>query len=78
MPNSIFLDTNTFFSGQPEIMALSEILLVNSVVWEVKQGYAQAVFRHLLPHPVAGTRTVHLHYASRRHYEHTDIDKVIY
>ena len=64
------------FSGQPEIMALSDMLGVNCIVWEVKQGYAQAVFRHLHPHPIAETRTVHLHYASQRHYEYTDIPKV--
>ena len=59
-------------------MALSEILHVNSVVWEVHQGYAQAVFRHLPQQPVPVTNTVHLHYASRRHYEYTDIPKVLY
>ncbi len=66
------------FSGQPEIMALSNMLGVNCIVWEVlvKQGYVQAIFRHLHPHPIAETRTVHLHYASQRHYEYTDIPKV--
>ena len=66
------------FSGRQEIMALSNMLGVNCVVWEVKQGYAQAVFRHLHLHPIAETRTVlvHLHYASQRHYEYTDIPKV--
>jgi hypothetical protein len=64
------------FSGRQEIMALSNMLGVNCIVWEVKQGYAQAVFHHLHPHPIAETRTVHLHYASQRHYEYTDIPKV--
>ena len=66
----------TLFSGEHEIMTLSDMLGVNCIVWEVKQGYAQAIFRHLHPHSVAATRTVHLHYASRRHYEYTDIPKV--
>jgi hypothetical protein len=63
-------------SGQPEIIALSEILRVNCCVWEVRQGYAEVIFRHLLTSQVPGTHTVHLHYASRRHYEFTDISKV--
>lgn len=63
-------------SGQPEIIALSEILRVNCCVWEVRQGYAEVIFRHLLTSQIPGTNTVHLHYASRRHYEFTDIGKV--
>ena len=65
-----------FFSGQPEIIALSELLRVNCCVWEIRQGYAEVIFRHLLPNPILGTSTVHLHYASRNHYEFTDVGKV--
>ena len=65
-----------FFPGQPEIIALSEILRVNCCVWEIRQGYAEVIFRHLLTNPILGTSTVHLNYASRRHYEFTDVGKV--
>jgi hypothetical protein len=64
------------FSGDPEIIALSEILRVNSCVWEIRHGYAEVIFHHLFTNPIPGTSTVHLHYASRRHYEFTDIGKV--
>ena len=57
-------------------MALSDMLGVNCIVWEIKQGYAQSIFRHLHPRPITETRTVHLHYASQRHYEYTNIPKV--
>ena len=57
-------------------MALSEILRVNCCVWEIRQGYAEVIFRYLLTNPIPGTSTVHLHYASRRHYEFTDVGKV--
>jgi hypothetical protein len=67
---------SVLFSGDPEIIALSEILRVNSCVWEIRHGYAEVIFRHLLTNPIPGTSTVHLHYASRRHYEFTDIRKV--
>jgi hypothetical protein len=41
------------------------------------QGYAEVIFRHLLTNPILGTSTVHLHYASRRHYEFSkDVSKV--
>ena len=71
-----FLHFCVLLSGQPEIIALSEILRVNCCVWEVRQGYAEVIFHHLLISQAPGTNTVHLHYASRRHYEFTDISKV--
>jgi hypothetical protein len=64
------------FSGDREIIALSEILRVNSCVWEIRHGHVEVIFRHLLTNPIPGTSTVHLHYASRLHYEFTDIPKV--
>jgi hypothetical protein len=67
---------SVLFSEDPEIIALSEILRVNSCVWKIRHGYAEVIFRHLLTNPIPGTSTVHLHYASRRHYEFTDIGKV--
>ncbi len=67
-----FFYFSVLFSGDPEIIALSEILCVNSCVWEIQHGYAELIFRHLLTNPIPGTSTVHLHYASRRHYEFTD------
>ena len=61
------------FSGEPEIMALCELLNVNCVVWELRQQYAEVIFQFQRP---GRTPSVHLHYASRRHYENTDIPKV--
>ena len=56
-------------------MALCRILNVNCVIWEIQQQYAEVIFRHQVQNPLS-TRTVHLRYASRRHYESTDIPKV--
>jgi hypothetical protein len=62
-----------FFSGEPEIMALCELLNVNCVVWELRQQYAEVIFQFQRP---GRNQSIHLHYASRRHYEYTDIPKV--
>ena len=62
--------------GQPKISALCEVLRVNCCVWEVRQGHAQVLFRYILTNSIPGTITVHLHYASRLHYEYTDINPV--
>ena len=69
--------SSLFYStGQPEIIALSELLRVHSVVWQVHQGYAEAIFQHRIQSPSPTTIAVHLHYDSGRHYEDTDIPKV--
>ena len=54
-------------------MALCEILDVNCIIWELRQQYAEVIFRYQRP---GQSQTVHLLYAARRHYEYTDILKV--
>jgi hypothetical protein len=61
-------------AGQTEIIALSELYDVNCIVWEVKDGYAEQIFRHMAVSSDA--ITVHLHMAGRKHYEFTDIPTV--
>ena len=58
-------------------MALCRILNVNCFIWEVRQQYAEVIFRHQVQDPLRA-QTVHLRYASRRHYESTDIPKVCF
>ena len=58
-------------------MALCRILNVNCFIWEVRQQYAEVIFRHQIQDSLR-VRTVHLRYASRRHYESTDIPKVYF
>lgn len=66
-----------FFSGQPEIMALCKLHSCNCIVWEVVNHYGQNVFSYILNPAPPNCKTVHLHLASKQHYETTDIPQVL-
>ena len=57
--------------GNAEILALSNIWLVNIVVWRVTNQIAR--IESPVIHGSPGLRTLHLRWMDERHYEYTDI-----